>query len=112
MNLAASLAQRIAQQAVQRGWCWAESFAVGSQGLVEKVRPLIVSRRKTQFTELSGNDVWILQETAIPYGQKTAMKNGPKGSCINKVRVLGVNQTNPAATAQAASIEVAGGGPS
>ena len=44
---------------------------------VEKVQPLIVSRRETEVVEESVG-VWVLQESPIPYGAKTTSENGSK----------------------------------
>jgi hypothetical protein len=79
-NLAASLGERIAQQDVKREPCWTESLAVGSHAFVKKVKPLILSRREMEIAECFGNEVWALQEAAIPYGQETGLKSGSKAS--------------------------------
>ena len=76
-NLIASLAERIARDEVKREPCWTESLAVGSLGFVEKVEPLILLRRKTEMVS-TADDVWVLQEVVIPYGQKTGVKNASK----------------------------------
>jgi putative transposase len=76
-NLVASLAEKIAQDA-KREPCWTESLAVGSQGFLEKVKPLILSRRETEMVESADQNVWSLQEEPIPYGQKTGLKDGAK----------------------------------
>ena len=76
-NLIASLAQRIARAEVKREGRWTESLAVGSLEFVEKVKPLILFRRKTEMVP-TADDVWVLQEAVIPYGQKTGMKNAPR----------------------------------
>ena len=127
-SLIASLAERIARNEVIREPCWTESLAVGSLGFVEKVKPLILFRRKTEmvstaddvramdkvwrrrpacgfwrrpaaknaritgrdarstrrrgplryFVNRPADDVWVLQEAPIPYGQKTSVKNASK----------------------------------
>jgi putative transposase len=69
-NLAASLAEKIAQEDAKREPCWTESLAVGSVGYLEKIKPLILSRRETEIVESADNKVWSLQEEAIAYGQK------------------------------------------
>ena len=56
---------------------WTESLAVGSAGFVEKIKPLILSRRETE-TEESDEGLWVLKEREIPYGQKTGSKNAAK----------------------------------
>ena len=40
---------------------WTESLAVGSLGFVEKVKPLVLSRRETEIVPTDDN-VWVLQE--------------------------------------------------
>ena len=45
---------------------------------VEKVQPLIVSRRETEVVEESAGGVWVLREAPVPYGAKTTLKNGCK----------------------------------
>ena len=77
-NLAASLAEKIAQDEAKREPCWTESLAVGSVGFLEKVKPLILSRRETEIVESADNKVWSLQEEATAYGQKGGLKNGGK----------------------------------
>ena len=77
-NLAASLAEKIAQNDAKREPCWTESLAVGSVGFLEEVKPLILSRRETQIVGSADNKVWSLQEDTIAYGQKSGPKNGCK----------------------------------
>jgi len=77
-NLAASLAEKIAQDEAKREPCWTESLAVGSVGFLEKVKPLILSRRETEIVESADNKVWSLQEETTAYGQKGGQKNGGK----------------------------------
>ena len=77
-HLIASLAERIARDEVKREPCWTESLAVGSLGLVEKVKPVILFRRKTEMVPTADN-VWAaLQEAAIAYDQKTGAKSPSK----------------------------------
>jgi putative transposase len=78
-NLAASLAERIARADVKREPCWTESLAVGSRGFVEKIQPMILSRRETEVVAGADN-VWTLQEAAMPYGQETSLKNTSKAA--------------------------------
>jgi len=47
---------------------------VGSLGFVERVKPLILSRRETEIVPTADN-VWVLQEAGIAYGQETDVKN-------------------------------------
>jgi hypothetical protein len=76
-NLEASLADRIAREQMKRGPCWTEILAVGSAGFVEKIQPLILSRRETEIEESDGG-LWMLKEREIPYGQKTGSKNAAR----------------------------------
>jgi hypothetical protein len=76
-NLAESLAQRIERGQLSRQPRWTESLAVGSNGFVERIRPLILSRRETEVVKTEGN-VWLLRETPIPYGQKIGLKSASK----------------------------------
>ena len=77
-NLEASLAERIARGQVKREPCWTECLAVGSRGFVEKVQPLILSRRESEIVPAKG-DAWLLQETLLPYSRKTGPENASKG---------------------------------
>jgi putative transposase len=74
-NLDVGLEETIAKDQVARQACWTESLAVGSAAFVEKVKPLILSRRETEVSEVS-NGVWVLRETPVPYGEKPDSKNG------------------------------------
>jgi hypothetical protein len=76
-NLEASLAERLARDQVKREPWWTESLAVGSSGFLEKIRPLILSRRETEIVE-TDSGLWELKETEIPYGQDKRPKNDPK----------------------------------
>jgi putative transposase len=77
-NLAATLAEKVAQGEVKREPCWTESLAVGTMDYLEKIKPLIMSRQKTEIVESTDKTAWYLQEDSIPYGQKTRLKNGAK----------------------------------
>jgi hypothetical protein len=52
---------------------------VGSRGFVEKIQPMILSRRETEVVAGADN-VWTLQEAAMPYGQETSLKNTSKAA--------------------------------
>jgi hypothetical protein len=45
----ASLAKKIGRDDVKRQSCWTESLEVGSQRFVERVKPLILFRSRTQI---------------------------------------------------------------
>jgi len=77
-KLELSLAERIARGQAKREACWTEGLAVGSRQCVEKVQPLILSRRETEIVAAT-EAVWCLQEAAAPYGQKAGIKIGSKG---------------------------------
>jgi REP-associated tyrosine transposase len=76
-NLEASLVEAIARETMKREPCWTETLAVGSRGFVEKVKPLMLSRRETEIVETT-TDVWVLHESEIPYGQKMGLKIAAK----------------------------------
>jgi hypothetical protein len=75
---AKNLEPGIAQGHAQREPCETESLAVGSHGFLEKIRPLILSRRETEMEESSDGNVWALQEAPVPYGQERGAKDGSK----------------------------------
>jgi hypothetical protein len=50
---------------------------VGSDGFVEKIKPLILSRRETEMVE-TGENMWALREADTAYGQKTGSESGVK----------------------------------
>lgn len=75
-NLVASLEERIAQGQAKREPCWTESLAVASRGFLEKIKPLIPSRRGTEIVESSDGQVWALQEAPVPYGRKRDAEYG------------------------------------
>ena len=49
---------------------WTESLAVGSRGYVERIQPLILSRRETDLIEEPC--AWVLKEDVVPYHAKRA----------------------------------------
>ena len=69
-NLEFSLAERIAKDQMQREPYWTESVAVGSSSFVERIEPLILSRRE-MATEQTADRLWVLREEPMPYGRKT-----------------------------------------
>lgn len=77
-NLETSLAEALARDEVRRQPCWTESWAIGSAGFVEKVKPLILSRQETEIVE-EAEGLWVLREAAVPYGQKPGPKSERKG---------------------------------
>ena len=60
----ASLAKKIGRDDVKRQSCWTESLEVGSQRFVERVKPLILFRSRTQIVP-TADDSWVLQEAVI-----------------------------------------------
>jgi putative transposase len=73
-NLAASLSEKIARDAVKREPCWTESLAVGSRVFLEQVRPFVLTRRETEITEMANESMWALQESTLPYGLNSGLK--------------------------------------
>ena len=49
----------------------------GTERFVEKIKPLILSRRETESTEVS-DEMWVLPESGVAYGLKTDPKSGAK----------------------------------
>jgi putative transposase len=76
-NLDFTLQQAIAEDQIKREACWTESLAVGSLSFLQKVKPLILSRRETEIVEES-SEMWVLKENEIPYGQKRPGKTNAK----------------------------------
>ena len=76
-NLEAALADAIAREELKREPIWTESLAVGSGGFVEKVKPMVLSRRETEVIEM-GDGVSVLHESPLPYGRETASKSAAK----------------------------------
>jgi len=71
-NLEASLLEAIARDEMKRQACWTESLAVGSPAFLERMQPLILSRRETEIVE-QGPDLWILKEMGVPYGSQSGL---------------------------------------
>src|SRR4029453_16250362 len=75
-NLTASFAERIARDRMEREPGWTESLAVGSAGFVKGIQPQIRWRSELEIVETAEGGTWLLQESAVPFGQNP----GPKGS--------------------------------
>jgi putative transposase len=73
-HLEAALTDAIARGELKREPLWTESLAVGSAGFVEKIKPMVLTRRDTEVTD-AGDGVNVLQESPSPYGQETAWKS-------------------------------------
>jgi REP-associated tyrosine transposase len=78
-NLEFCLAERIAKDEMEREPRWTESLAVGSSSFVERIQPMILTRRQTRIEEAE-EDMWVLKEEPIAYGQRTGPKIGCKAS--------------------------------
>ena len=77
-HFAAALGEWIAQEQLKGDPCWTEGLAVGSAGFLERIRPLILSRQETELVPKE-QEVWVLQESVVPYGAKTGSKNARSG---------------------------------
>ena len=75
-NLEASLQAAMAKEALKREAHWTESLAVGSRGYVERIQPLILSRRDTDLIQESCG--WVLKEDGVPYHAKRAWEIASK----------------------------------
>ena len=71
-HLEAALADVIARGELRREPIWTESLAVGSAGFVEKIKPMVLSRRDTEVTEIEEG---VSVESPSRYGQETAAKS-------------------------------------
>lgn len=67
-NLEVSLQEAIGREAMEREAHWTESLAVGSRGYVERIQPLILSRRETDLIERPFG--WVLKEVEVPFNAK------------------------------------------
>ena len=76
-HLEAALTEAIAQAKVKREPCWTESLAVGSAGFVQRIEPLLLSRRETEVIDMA-DGVSVLREPAFPYGQERGSKSEAK----------------------------------
>ena len=70
-NLDWSLTETMARDQSKRQPFWTESLAVGSVGFLNKVKPLILSRRETELVE-EGSELWVLKESAVAYRAKSS----------------------------------------
>jgi len=77
--LEATLLETMARDEMKREACWTESLAVGSPGFLERVKPLILSRRETEIVE-EESGLWVLKERQMPYGLESGPKNAAKTS--------------------------------
>jgi putative transposase len=66
-NLEAALAEAIARGEMKREPIWTESLAVGSSGFLERIKPMVLSRRETEVLAV-GDGMSVLQEGAPRYG--------------------------------------------
>ena len=64
-HLDAALADAIARGELKREPIWTETLAVGSAGFVEKIKPMVPSRRGIEVIEMC-DEVNVLQESLIP----------------------------------------------
>ena len=69
-NLEASLEASMAKEALKREAQWTESLAVGRRGYIERIQPLILSRRETDLIQEPCG--WVLKEDVVPYHAKRA----------------------------------------
>jgi hypothetical protein len=74
LNLEHSLAERIAQDQMQRKPCWTEALAVGSRDFVEELEPHVATRRETEIVESETG--WVLRDASTPYRSRTGLESG------------------------------------
>ena len=70
-NLTVALQEAVAGGEMKREAHWTESLAVGSRAYVERIQPLILSRRETDIVEEASGS-WVLKENQGAYGTKWA----------------------------------------
>jgi len=58
--------------------CWTESLAVGGERFIQSIRSRITNRMKVETVQEHG--MWLVRESASPYGRISAAKNGSKAS--------------------------------
>jgi putative transposase len=73
-NLEAELAEAIARGEAKREAIWTESLAVGSAEFLERVKPMILSRREIEVIQL-GEETSVLRELPVSYGEKNGAEN-------------------------------------
>ena len=75
--LEVTLRETISEDRNRRQACWTESLAVGSAAFLERIRPMILSRRETEIVEAEPG-LWALKEAEIPYGALSGPESGSK----------------------------------
>ena len=73
-----TLKETLATDQIKREARWTEGLAVGTRAFVERIQPLILSRRETEIVEPSPG-TWMLQEEAVLYGAKRGSKTACTG---------------------------------
>jgi putative transposase len=76
-GLERGLADAVARDERRREAWWTESVAVGRPDFLERIRPMILSRRELETIEPE-NGVWVLRELEVPYGGFLARESGAK----------------------------------
>lgn len=77
-NLDVTLEETMVGDQMKREARWTEGLAVGSRAFVERIQPLIPSRRETEIME-SNTGTCVLQEWSVPYSVKRGSKNECNG---------------------------------
>jgi hypothetical protein len=65
------------QEQFKREACWTEGLTVGSDGFVERIRPLILSRQETELAQRD-EETWVLKDSAMACSAEMGSKNAPK----------------------------------
>jgi putative transposase len=76
-RLGLKIQEMIAKGEMRRQPWWTENLAVGTPSFLERVRPLILSRRETEIVEAQPG-LWTLRESESPYSTKTGSENAAK----------------------------------
>jgi hypothetical protein len=69
--------EAIARDQVKREPIWTESLPIGSAGFVERIQPLLLTRRETEVIE-TAERLAVLQETPVSYRHKSPSEGGAK----------------------------------
>ena len=73
-QLESALAETMAREESKREPIWTESLAVGSAAFVEKIKPLVLSRRETEVIQ-GADGMNVLRESPVRYRTENEPEN-------------------------------------
>lgn len=59
-------------------WALSVLHRAKHRALRQRIRPFILSRHETELMQ-QDREIWVLQETPVPYGSKTSSEKAPEG---------------------------------